>query len=485
MVQLGDMLRNQEKLTDKERTKNEKLTAQVNDLADENILLRSQMAEQRKERNSLWQQLQESKQGVSERSDQILYATDRSNKLCSQIAELEAQKSELSAYSQTLLSQLTTERKQNETLRTKIRKYSRNVRSLHKRTSSMSGLSKYAIGIGPLKAENMSKQTSSPIRNAKAKNKKPNTARFAKSRVSRSPETPPISEYKPSDIDLSSPVMAEQRHNMDLQQKRLELQELERHTLDILNQLQEETKLLLGETAKRKSATKNLQKSRSKSASPSPSSVGGESEEKENEKEDVVETITTKTRTTKKTKTKTTKTMINGNVVREEEEYSDEHTEEKTEEVTKTKTKISLHAQTHSHSQSDNDNEVESDEEDLDSEEEGYEASEEREVCLLPRRASAHYKEEVAMLKKADAPLTLMFAAFEKQMACEVNETDSGSETPSPAPVITVVREATLTPTQGGDANADEPTVSSLFANFNGFSSDEEDTNEAAQSLWD
>merc|ERR1711971_920681 len=77
MVQLGDMLRNQEKLTDKERTKNEKLTAQVNDLADENILLRSQMAEQRKERNSLWQQLQESKQGVSERSDQILYATDR------------------------------------------------------------------------------------------------------------------------------------------------------------------------------------------------------------------------------------------------------------------------------------------------------------------------------------------------------------------------------------------------------------------------
>merc|ERR1719458_1195860 len=28
-------------------------------------------------------------------------------------------------------------------------------------------------------------------------------------------------------------------------------------------------------------------------------------------------------------------------------------------------------------------------------------------------------KEEVAMLKKADAPLSLLFAAFEKQMACD------------------------------------------------------------------
>jgi len=31
----------------------------------------------------------------------------------------------------------------------------------------------------------------------------------------------------------------------------------------------------------------------------------------------------------------------------------------------------------------------------------------------------------------------------------------------------------------------DGPTVSQLFANFNGFSSDEDDANDAVQSLWD
>lgn len=481
MVQLGDMLRNQDQDLVRERKENEKLTAQVNDLADENILLRSRMSEQRHERNTLWQELQHQKQAVRERSNQNLALTDRSNKLCAQISELEAQKSELSAYSQSLLQQLTAERKQTSTLRTKIRKYSRNVRSLHKRTSSMSGLSKYKIG--PL-----SQQSSAP---ATRRSQKPNTARFA----SRTPETPPISEVGDDHVTLMAPSpvevvpvepreQVEQRHNMDLQQKRLELQELERHTLDILNQLQEETKLLLGEATQKaghRSASPSADRRSTRSASP-PSAGSGEAEEKD----DVVQTITTKTRTTKKTKTKTTKTTINGNVVKEEDI---QHTEEKTEEVTKTK--ISLHGQGATQAQSDSDSDDSSDEDEFDDAEEegrGEEMAEAdvkelaREVCLLPRRASLHHKEEVAMLKKADAPLSLLFAAFEKQMQCEVDEaTDSGSETPSPVPVI--VPESALTPTQGG--NGDEMSVASMFANFDGFSSDEEDTNEAAQSLWD
>ena len=167
-------------------------------------------------------------QPARSRRDKNLVLADRINTLATQ-------KSELSAYSQSLLGQLAAERKQTQTLRTKIRKYSRNVRSLHKRTSSMSGLAKY--------------QNIVPARAAK----KPGMARFA----SRVPETPPIAEVTSryvADDDRDDEVVdvvevPQQRQNMDLQQKRLELQELERHTLDILNQLQEETKLLLGETA--------------------------------------------------------------------------------------------------------------------------------------------------------------------------------------------------------------------------------------------
>ena len=105
MVQLGDMLRNQDQDLVKERAQNAKLTEQVNNLADENILLRSRIAEQRVERNTLWQALEFYKLAARSRRDKNLVLADRINTLATQ-------KSELSAYSQSLLGQLAAERKQ-------------------------------------------------------------------------------------------------------------------------------------------------------------------------------------------------------------------------------------------------------------------------------------------------------------------------------------------------------------------------------------
>ncbi len=51
---------------------------------------------------------------------------------------------QISHYSQQLLQQLNTEKEKNKSLTIRIRKYSKNVKSLHKKTSSLSGLSKYA-----------------------------------------------------------------------------------------------------------------------------------------------------------------------------------------------------------------------------------------------------------------------------------------------------------------------------------------------------
>merc|ERR1719471_1943489 len=79
-------------------------------------------------------------------------------------------------------------------------------------------------------------------------------------------------------------------------------------------------------------------------------------------------------------------------------------------------------------------------------------------------------KEEVAMLKKADAPLSLLFAAFEKQMACDVSDEAVDSENESE---VSAARSASTSPAK--NVEDEDQTVSQLFANFNGFSSDEED----------
>merc|ERR1719295_1773504 len=143
MVQLGDMLRKSDKdlmverkdlMLEREQTK--KLTEQVNNLADENMTLRSEIAKQRADRNTVWQDLEFYKLAVRTREKRAVV-------LQNQINTITLQKRELSEYSQRLLEQLTDEKAKTQRLTLRIRKYSKNVRSLHKRTSSLSGLTRY------------------------------------------------------------------------------------------------------------------------------------------------------------------------------------------------------------------------------------------------------------------------------------------------------------------------------------------------------
>merc|ERR1712173_438642 len=119
-----------------ERELSKKLTEQVNNLADENMTLRSEIAKQRADRNSVWQDLEFYKLAVRTREKRTVV-------LQNQINTITLQKRELSEYSQRLLEQLTDEKAKTQRLTLRIRKYSKNVKSLHKRTSSLSGLTRY------------------------------------------------------------------------------------------------------------------------------------------------------------------------------------------------------------------------------------------------------------------------------------------------------------------------------------------------------
>merc|ERR1712173_74803 len=118
-----------------ERELSKKLTEQVNNLADENMTLRSEIAKQRADRNSVWQDLEFYKLAVRTREKRTVV-------LQNQINTITLQKRELSEYSQRLLEQLTDEKAKTQRLTLRIRKYSKNVKSLHKRTSSLSGLTR-------------------------------------------------------------------------------------------------------------------------------------------------------------------------------------------------------------------------------------------------------------------------------------------------------------------------------------------------------
>ena len=217
----------------------------MNNLADENIALRQQIHQHRQDRNSIWHDLEFYKLSARQCKDKNIL-------LSHQVLEITKQKDNIQKYSESLLKQLneeksklSEEKQKTHQLKLKIRKYSKNVKSLHKKTHSMSGLQKYQA--------------------MKMKMKKPRSATVTR----KEPEFVPLTLGATSDpgpiglspqLDLgviadsdiaTSPIMEEQPEskkdvneitNNHLQQKRRELAELEKQTLEILNQLQEETK---------------------------------------------------------------------------------------------------------------------------------------------------------------------------------------------------------------------------------------------------
>merc|ERR1712154_456309 len=143
---------------------------------------------------------------------------DKNMILTHNLCVMTQQKTELSTYSQSLLKQLTEERQKSHKLTLRIRKYSKNVKSLHKKTHSLSGLNKYKMEeqnipcFGPL----ASRSTSASSNN-----------QFT------------LDIVDDEDFEINS-------KNTELQKKRMELKELEEQTLKILNELQEETRVLMG-----------------------------------------------------------------------------------------------------------------------------------------------------------------------------------------------------------------------------------------------
>merc|ERR1711972_749299 len=130
----------------------------------------------------------------------------------------------------------TEEKAKTQRLTLRIRKYSKNVKSLHKRTSSLSGLTRYQQA--PFEKE-------------------------ATEKTERRPDTPQITGSQDDvhalsmDDDEKEEGDDASTRSIDLRKKREELQQLEQQTLEILNQLQEETKMLVGDTKKTRNRRRN------------------------------------------------------------------------------------------------------------------------------------------------------------------------------------------------------------------------------------
>eukprot|EP01083_Nonionella_stella_P299392 1016666_1 len=224
MVQLGNMLTNQDKDLNIEKGKNSQLTEQVNNLADENMALRQQIKKARQDRNSVWQELQLKMLAERTRRDKNLLLTN-------QVNELTQQKDGLSAYSQKLVEQLTQEKQKTYALTMRVKKYSktvkRNVKSLHKKTSSLSGLSFYRNALEDISSDPSLVNSLTEIKDDKSDSVSPTV--------------------HVQSVIIESPLPEEEAMT-PLQQKQAELKELEAQTLDILNQLKEETRMLLDDT---------------------------------------------------------------------------------------------------------------------------------------------------------------------------------------------------------------------------------------------
>ncbi len=163
--------------------------------------------------------------------------------LQNQLNTMTLQKRELSEYSQRLLDQLAAEKQKTQRLTLRIRKYSKNVKSLHKRTSSLSGLTRYQTA--PFQQDAHSPQRSRTVPQQEVPPALDLKTDGASTTGSGDGDRVEGDHVPPAKVPTAS-------CNIDLQKKRQELQQLEAQTLEILNQLQEETKMLVGETKKNK-----------------------------------------------------------------------------------------------------------------------------------------------------------------------------------------------------------------------------------------
>lgn len=197
------------------------------------MTLRSTITTQRADRNTVWQDLEFYKLAVRTREKRTIV-------LQNQLNTMTLQKRELSEYSQRLLDQLASEKQKTQRLTLRIRKYSKNVKSLHKRTSSLSGLTRYQTA--PFQQEPDAPQRSRTVPQEKVP---------AALDLKQDESCHDVVNSK-VEGDAVSPATPSSSSNIDLQKKRQELQQLEAQTLEILNQLQEETKMLVGETKKSK-----------------------------------------------------------------------------------------------------------------------------------------------------------------------------------------------------------------------------------------
>jgi len=597
MTQLGEMLRDQDKHLMAEKKKNENLTQQVNTLADENMALREELDEYRRERNNMWSELEFHKLSAQQRRDKNVLLTH-------QLTDLTTQKEEIFAYSQELQEQLKEEKDKNRRLTLKMKRYAKNVKSLHKKTSSLGGLNDYRSRFD-------GKTLKKPrLRDACTT---PRTCTPTSPGITASVSDPlsfsnaaelPILEEPPSKVQSDDNENDDDNviTNQQLKQKQHELVELERQTLEILNELQEETRQLLGDAKSivskspskpktpRRPKTPNIRQkpklpsmktSRSvpehdeakdkttntkpsKPAKSKPSTLKfkpsksklDKSSSEDDEDDDDYHIITTKTETKTKTKTKTkttmngtkittetskietkktkTKKLVNTQPLRlnisnksassssgdEEEWGSDENEGQKDAQQTmmtdeaavaatpqmsaKKRNSIDLDAEEEAvnqqHPQSEQlrvSDEIDMDhgekaqaEEDeieyleVDEDDEEYEEDDEDDFKFeQDEDKAAAAQQQMEMLKKADAPVSLLFGAFEEMMRAEGDDDgmDDDQEEPEPAhaqkPVVDKRVSVAL--------DDDSPSVMAQFADFNGFSDSEDDeTVDQVQSLW-
>eukprot|EP01084_Bolivina_argentea_P148491 259585_1 len=488
MVQLGNMLTNQDKDLNIEKGKNSQLTEQVNNLADENMALRQQIKKARQDRNSVWQELQLKMLAERTRRDKNLLLTN-------QVNELTQQKDGLSAYSQKLVEQLTQEKQKTYALTMRVKKYSktvkRNVKSLHKKTSSLSGLSFYRNALEDISSDPSLVNSLTEIKDDKSDSVSPTV--------------------HVQSVIIESPLPEEEAMT-PLQQKQAELKELEAQTLDILNQLKEETRMLLDDTrGLSKRSNKRLGNTKKKSSKKKRRKKTLSADEASEQARTHHVITHTETKTKRKTKIKTKGTINGSNIemntslietktetkikVKTEDKSSCDIVEEPTQEGQKNEANTNETTQTKAQSVSSEENEVEwySDEENEGKKQEEKEdemsmiQDEEDDADLddafVMNEVDTEQKQEVDLLQKADAPLSLVFAAFKKYKACEdvaqceEEEEDSENESSGPpTPVEVAVKN-----------EEDGPSVSSLFANFNGYDDDEDDetVNAGVCDLWD
>eukprot|EP01083_Nonionella_stella_P031881 87223_1 len=320
--------------------------------------------------------------------------------------------------------------------------------------------------------------------------------------LSNPPSMYPVSRLSPLNRHCLKPLQ---------QKQEAELKELGAQTLDILNQLQEKARMSLDDTrGLSKRSTKRLGHTKKSSKKKRRKKTLSADEASEQARTHHVITHT-ETKTKRKTKIKTKGTINGSNIemntslietktetkikVKTEDKSSCDIVEEPTQEGQKNEANTNETTQTKAQSVSSEENEVEwySDEENEGKKQEEKEdemsmiQDEEDDADLddafVMNEVDTEQKQEVDLLQKADAPLSLVFAAFKKYKACEdvaqceEEEEDSENESSGPpTPVEVAVKN-----------EEDGPSVSSLFANFNGYDDDEDDetVNAGVCDLWD